>query len=151
MSIIPDLRLVLLQIVPFLVLIAGLHNILFKPMLKYLHDRDHATAGAKKEAHQLAAQAEARLAEYEKALEAARAEVAEYRAERRAEAQKAAAAKVAAVKQQVDGRVAAALATISAETEAARSQLGSHAAQLAQDAASQVLGRPLSAGVEASA
>ena len=143
MSIIPDPILALLQVLPFLVLMLGLHFILFKPMLAYLEARDHATVGARHEAEALAAKAEAKLRDYEQALEKARNEVAEFRAARRAEAQKVYTAKVASAREAADKRLGSAMATIATESREARSQMGGRARALAVDAASQVLGRPV--------
>lgn len=143
MSIIPDPILALLQILPFLALMLGLHFILFKPMLDYLQARDHATVGARKEAEALAARAEARLLEYEAALAKARSEVAEYRGERRGEAQKRYQARLAEARKEADARLAEAMSSISADAAAARSEIGDRARALASDAAAQVLGRPL--------
>lgn len=143
MNLTPDPVLVVLQVFPLLVLMGGLHLILFKPMLAYLHDRDKATVGAKKEAEDLAAKAAARLVEYEAALEKARNEVAEFRAARRAEAQKVHGDAVAVARKESEARVAVAVRGIQAEAEVARGQLDAAARTLAGDVASQVLGRSL--------
>lgn len=148
MNIIPDPILVVLQVIPFLVLLIGLNVILFKPMLAYLHDRDHATLGARKEAEQLASRAEAKLIEYEAALAAARSEVADFRTKRRAEAQAAWQVKVGAARQEADKRLASAMAGLARDTETARTELGQSARSLAAQAAAHVLGRPL-VGTEA--
>lgn len=149
MSIIPDPILALLQVLPFLVLMLGMHLILFKPMLAYLSEREHATTGARKQAHALAERAEAKLQEYEAALAAARAEVAEFRTARRAEAQASYNSKVTAARSEADKRLGAAMGTIQNEARTARSQIGAHARSLAQAAASQVLGRALRSTGEA--
>ena len=70
MNIIPDLVLTALLMAPFLVLVAGMHFILYKPMLAYLDARANATVGARKEAEELQARAASRLNEWEVALEA---------------------------------------------------------------------------------
>ena len=46
MNIIPNPTLLLLQLLPFIVTIAGLYFILFKPMFTYLEERDGASTGA---------------------------------------------------------------------------------------------------------
>lgn len=145
MSIIPDPILALVQVVPFLVLMLGLHLILFKPMLAYLSAREEATAGAKKSAESLAAQSEARLREYETALAKAQAEVTEYRAARRAEAQKDYQARVAAARSAVDAKLGAAMTRITTEARDARSGIKDEAQALARDVANQVLGRQVEA------
>lgn len=150
MSIIPDPILAALQFVPFLVLIFGLNAILWKPMLAYLEERDHATVGARKRAEDLAARAAARLAEYEAALSRAQAEVTEFRSRRRAEAQKVYTTAVAAARAEAEARVGEAVSRIRRETEAARVGIHADAEGLARDIASQVIGRPIGAGAEAS-
>ncbi len=143
MNIVPDPILVAVQILPFLVLMTGLHLILFKPMLAYLDRRKAATVGARAEAAALQAQSGAALDRYEHALTAARAEIADIRAGARAEANAAHAAKVAAARAEVDARVGAALVQLRADATAARSGLGSQAQGIAADVARQVLGREL--------
>jgi F-type H+-transporting ATPase subunit b len=149
MNIIPDPFLALLQVVPFLVLMAGLHAILFKPMLAYLHDRTHATVGARKDAQALSEKADARLAELEAALARARSEVADLRAARRADAQRAYQAVITEARQAADLQIGDAVDVIHGEATQAREQLDAHARTLARDIASQVLGRPLVTQLEA--
>ncbi len=145
MNLTPDPVLVVLQVFPLLVLMGGLHLILFKPMLAYLRERDKATIGAKKDAEELAARAALRLVEYEAALESARNEVAEFRSARRAEAQKVHAETVAVARREAEGRVAAAVKVIQADAEVARGQLASVSRTLAGEVATQVLGRSIPA------
>jgi F0F1-type ATP synthase membrane subunit b/b' len=68
MNIIPDPILVVLQALPFLVLLAGLHVILYKPMLAYLAERREATAGAKKAAQELQERAALKLQQDRKSV-----------------------------------------------------------------------------------
>ena len=144
MNLTPDPVLVVLQVFPLLVLMGGLHAILFKPMLAYLRARDVATVGARKEAEDLAARAAARLVEYEAALEKARNEVAEFRSLRRAEAQKVHADAIAVARKASEVRVADAVRGLHAEAEVARGRLAQVSRTLAGEVASQVLGRPVS-------
>lgn len=143
MNIIPDLVLTALLMVPFLVLVAGMHFILYKPMLAYLDARGTATVGARKEAEALQARASERLAEWEAALAKAQAEVTEFRAERRAEAQANYQRIVAEARAAAESRLAEALATVRAESSAARAELEGQARLLSRDVAVSVLGRPL--------
>ncbi len=144
MNIIPDPVLVAVQILPFLALMAGLHVILFKPMLAYLEQRHAATAGARAEAEKLQADSGAALDKVEATLAAARGEIAERRASTRATANAAHAEKVAAARSATDAQVAEALVRIREEAATARAQLGSDAGALANDMARQLLGRELS-------
>lgn len=148
MNIIPDPVMVLAQMAPFLVLLVGLHLILFKPLIAYLDERDGATLGAKKEAEALQAQAAAATIRWEQELGKARNEVAEFRGQKRAEAQAEYQRVVAAARAEAEARIAEASSQIRAEADSARVGLKESARQLSNDVATQVLGRPLSSGVE---
>ncbi len=143
MNIIPDLVLTAALMVPFLVLVAGMHFILYKPMLAYLDARAHATVGARKEAEALQAKAGARLGEWEAALARAQAEVTEYRAQRRAAAQATYQKIVAEARVVADARLADALTALRAEAAVARTELDGAARVLSRDVADRVLGRAL--------
>ncbi|MFZ5482323.1 MAG: ATP synthase F0 subunit B [Myxococcota bacterium] len=143
MNIVPDLAMVAWQMAPFLTLMVGLHFLLLKPMLGYLHEREHVTEGAKHEAHELAAKAEARLGEWEQAMAKARAEVVELRSARRADANAEYQRIVGAARAEADKRVAEATGALRGEADTARAELKGNARALAQDVATQVLGRPV--------
>ena len=148
MNIIPDLTLVAVQLVPFLVLMMGLHVILFKPMLAYLDECQAATAGARHRAEELQAKANERVAQWEQAIAKARSDIAELRSGRRAQANGEYQGIVAASRKAAEARVGEAAAVIRAEASAARSELQAQSRVLAGDVATKVLGRPL-AGLEA--
>lgn len=143
MNIIPDLVLTAVLMAPFLALVAGMHFILYKPMLAYLDARAGATVGARKEAEALQARAGDRLAEWEAALARAQAEVTEFRSQRRAQAQAQYQRIVAEAREAAEARLGAALAALRDETVAARSELDGQARALSRDVAVSVLGRPL--------
>jgi F-type H+-transporting ATPase subunit b len=144
MDIFPDPMLVLVQVAPFLVLLAGLHVILFKPTLDYLDARRAATDGARAEAARMQGNAGAALDRYEQAVAAARAEIAELRASRRAQANEAHARRVALAREAAEAETRAAVEHLRVEVKTARAELPSRAAALATDMADRVLGRPLS-------
>ncbi|MES2638802.1 MAG: ATP synthase F0 subunit B [Myxococcota bacterium] len=143
MNIIPDLWLVIWLMIPFLVLVTGLHFILYKPMLAYLDARADATVGARKEAEALQAKATARLAEWEAALAKARLEVTEFRAGRRAAAQGQYARVVADARAAAEAHIGQAIAVIRTEADTARTELDATSRALSREVATQVLGRPL--------
>jgi len=145
MNLTPDPLLIFLQLLPFLTLMGLLHVILWKPMLAYLNERERATVGAKKAAEDLATRADARMADYEAALEKARNEVAEYRSARRAEAQKAHGEVVGAARKEADARLSGAVKQIQAEAVVARGELENIARGMAGEVASQALGRRVEA------
>ncbi len=145
MNIIPDLHLALLQVVPFLVLVAGLQAILFKPMLDYLHDRAAATVGAKHDAQELVKRAEAQSAEYEARLKKVLAEIAAYRSGLRVDAHKAHAHQVAEARRESDVLLHSAVGAVQRDADAARKAVGAMAHELAGQIATTVLGRPVEA------
>lgn len=147
MNIVPDLVLVALQALPFLVLIFGLNAIIFKPMLAYLSERAAATEGARKDAEALQERAELKAQQWDSALQRAHEEVVEFRGAKRAEAQGAYAKRMAAARKDADARVAQALAGVSAEASRAREEIGPMSRGLAARMASRALGRELP-GVE---
>jgi F-type H+-transporting ATPase subunit b len=132
------------QLAPFLVLMAGLHFILFKPMLAFLEQRQAATVGARAEAEKLQSRAGEQVGKYESAVNAARGEVADLRAARRAAANVEYQRIVAAARTESEEKVSGAVVRIRAEASAARAQLEGASRALADDVAAQVLGRPLS-------
>jgi F-type H+-transporting ATPase subunit b len=146
MNIIPDWTQVLLNTVPFLVAIVGMYFIILKPMLNYLLEREEAVRGGHDEAERIETEIKDRMAEYERKLAAARAEVAAYRAEKRAEAQGEYETRVGAAREEAEAQIASALGEISAAREAASAQLKTMSSDIADQVAGQVLGRSLSAG-----
>lgn len=149
MSINPDLSLVVLQLLPFFTVMAGLHFILFKPMLAYLAARKAATVGERSAAEALKEKAALKLQQWDAALHRAHLEVADYRAHKRAEAHAVHAKEVARSRAEAERLVADEVAVLQGEAELAREQVGRMARQLAGDMAAGALGRPLSTQAEA--
>ncbi len=143
MVIIPNVLVIALQVVPFLLTIFGLYAIIFKPMLSHLDGRDDAIEGAQGRARELQEKLTARADEYDAKLTAARIEMTELRAKRRGEALAEADAMVQAARAEAEARVEGALETIRTEATAAREGLQGSSAILAQQISSQVLGRPV--------
>jgi F0F1-type ATP synthase membrane subunit b/b' len=149
MHLFPDPVLVVVQLAPFLVLMVGLHLILFKPMLAFIEARHAATVGARAEAEKLQATAGEQVGRYEAAVASARAEIAELRTARRAAANSEYARVVGAAREAADGQVAEAVKRLRVEHASARDEMSVSARALANDAAAQVLGRPLTQQMEA--
>lgn len=141
MNIIPDLTLALLQVVPFLVLVAGLQVIIFKPMLDYLRDRAGATVGAKHDAEALSKRAAEHLANYEAQLARVRAELTEYRGGLRSDAHKAHAHNVAEARREADIHLQGALHGVQRDAALARQAVAEMSTELAADIVKTVLGR----------
>lgn len=141
MEIIPDPIHVALLTLPFLVAMAGMHLILWRPLLAWMDERDTLSTSARKEADELDHAAEEQLARIEDRLAAARHEVHTVRAEARARALAKEAVIVAEARSGADGRVQEAVGKIRTDREAARSTLQATAKDLSTDIAGRVLGR----------
>jgi F-type H+-transporting ATPase subunit b len=132
---------VIVQFVLFLVLFVVANRLLFQPYLKLRERRREGIEGARAEAERMTAQADAKLAEYEKQLAVARDRANEEGRKVRAEA--------AAHEREVTDKARAAAqsaideaqATMRRETEAARAQLLPQADALARVISSKLLGR----------
>lgn len=135
---------VLVQLGLFVILFIACNKLLFQPYLKLRERRRSGIEGAKAEAETMSAQADAKLASYEKQLTAARSRAGEESRKIRAEA-------AAHEKEVTDKAKASALAAISSaqstvrsETEAARKELLAQANAIAAKMASRLLGREVS-------
>ena len=146
MDIIPNPSLIALQMVPFLVTLGALYFIIFKPMLDYLDAREQVIASDRAEADRLQSELADKMADYEARLTAARAQVTELRAKLRADAQAAADERLHAAHAQAEEQVAAAVAVIHQERDAARGQLEATARALGSDISARVLGRTVAVG-----
>jgi len=135
---------VIVQFGLFLVVFLVARTFLFKPYLALRERRNAATKGAREEADRMSAQAEAKLADYEKQLAAARSRANEEGRKVRAEAmahEKDVTDRARAASQKATEE---ATAKMKAETEAARLQLLPQANTLARQIASKLLGREVS-------
>ena len=146
MEIIPTPLVVLVQVFPFLVTLAGLYFILFKPMLAYLDGRSAMIAGERQKAAEIETQLTARMNEYQARLTAARAEVVELRSTRREAAVTEYNAIVGSARRQAESRLADAVRELSAQRDAARDALEHSSGAIGEQLAAQVLGRDLAAG-----
>jgi len=135
---------VLVQFGLFLVLFFIANKLLFQPYLRLRERRKQGIEGARAEADQMIARADATLADYDKQLAAARNRAAEAGRQIRGEA--------AAHEKEVTDKARAAAqksmdeatARMRAETDAARLQLLPQANQLARQITSKLLGREVS-------
>jgi len=132
---------VLVQFALFVVLFVIANRFLFQPYLKLRERRREGIEGARAEADRMTAQADAKLADYEKQLAGARDRANEEGRKIRLEA--------AAHEREVTDKARAtaqkaiddAQATMRTETQAARAQLMPQADALARSIASKLLGR----------
>ena len=130
-----------IQFAIFVVMALASTQLLFKPYLRMRDARDAGMDGARKEAANLSAEADAKLAEYEDKLAGARARAQEERRKIRAEAAKhldeiTGTARAAALE-----AVEAANAKVKSETASARAELLPKAESLATQIVSKLLGR----------
>ena len=146
MEIIPNMKQVLLNMLPFLVAILGMYKIILKPMLEYLLERTGAIKSGHDEAARIETEIQDRMADYESKLAHARDEIASLRAQKRADAQAKYDVVVAEARTEAEAQIEAALGEINAAKEAASTQLKTMSGDIADQVAGQVLGRPLSAG-----
>ncbi len=143
MILFPDPALTLLQAFPFLAVMLVLHAVIYKPMLRYLEDRESATAGAREEATRLSQEADRKQAEYQARQAQARREVADLRAAARAEEKSAREARLSVVRGECEQELSTARSRIDGERELAGKELDRVAGTLATQISSKVLGREL--------
>ena len=132
---------VVVQFGLFLVMLVVLNKVLFQPYLRLRDKRQAGIEGARLEADRMVAEADAKLADYETSLAAARDRASEESRKIRGEA--------AAHEREVTGKARAAATAamteaqtkVRAETAAARAQLMPQADALARQMTSKLLGR----------
>lgn len=136
---------ILLKAIPTVVLVLILNfyfkRMLFGPLDKVLERRDELTEGARHAASESLKNAEAKAAQFEKALADARAEI--YREQERSRRRwlEDQAAEVAAARDAAEKSIAAAKIEIGGEADAARRNLQEASGALAEQIASSVLVR----------
>lgn len=134
---------ILLNALPTFLLILLLHFYLkatfFNPMEKVLHEREEATAGARKRAEEALAKANDKLRQYEQMIQAARNEV--YRDQELARKQIKAdqEAQIAQAHAKSKEMIAKAKEQLAAEAAAARTSLETEARALASKITTQIL------------
>ena len=143
MNIIPNPTLLLLQLLPFFVTIAGLYFILFKPMFDYLEERDGASTGATDTAKDLEADVQSKKSEITATIQAALKESSETRASARQELMAEYNNFVQVKRQEAEKEIKEATQAIAIEKSAARQEVHVQAEAFANDIASQIIGRSI--------
>ena len=146
MNIYPNLTLVLLQLIPFLLTLFALNAIIFKPMLKYLEDRENASSGAEEKAKELHNEIEARVAELQEKIQNAQQQASIKRSNAREKLVKNYNDVVHQSRKEADQEVKQAALEIATEQAAARQEIKAQAKEIATQIASQTLGRNISVG-----
>lgn len=128
----------------FLLLFVVANKLLFQPYLKLRERRKAGIDGARAEADRMTAQADAKLADYEKQLSAARSRANEEGRKVRAEAAGHEKEVTDKARAEAQKSIDEATAKMRTETEAARLQLLPQATALARQISSKLLGREVS-------
>ncbi len=132
---------VLIQLVLFVTTAIIATKFLFKPYLRLREDRIAGIEGAREEATNMSAQADAQLADYEGKLSSARARAEEERRKLRAEAAAHEREVLEKTRSEAVTAQQQAAERINKETEAARAQLRPRADEIARSVATKLLGR----------
>jgi F-type H+-transporting ATPase subunit b len=136
-----DVPTVLVEIALFLLLVALLRVIVFKPLLAVLEARDRAIDGARAEAEQRVREADRRVAEYEARLDDVRAKAAAERDALRAQGRAEETRILEAAKAETTRAVDEGKAAVRREADALRRELDVQIPSLAASIASRALGR----------
>lgn len=132
---------VVVQFALFLITVYVSNKLLFQPYLQLRERRKAGIDGARAEAERMTAEADARLAEYEKSLAAARDRANEEGRKIRLEAAALEKKVTEEARASAQEAIDAAQKKVRAETEAARAQLLPQAEVLARSMSSKLLGR----------
>lgn len=144
LSIFPDPVQLVILLVLFTLLIIPANRLLFEPLLGVLDERDKQIEGARERAAGVATEADRVLGEYEVAVGEARRAAEGDRREVLDEARREQSRVTAEARGSAEEELGRARSVMAASLDEARSELRSHAEELARQAASQVLGRSLS-------
>ena len=132
---------VFIQFGIFVVMALASTQWLFKPYLRMREDRDAGMEGARKDAENLSAEADAKLADYEEKLASARARAQEERRKIRADAAEHLQKITTEARTAAQEAMEAATNKVATETETARKELMPKADALASEIVSKLLGR----------
>jgi F-type H+-transporting ATPase subunit b len=146
MNIYPNLTLVLLQLVPFVLTLIALNAIIFKPMLKYLEDRENASSGAEEQAKSIHAEIDLKVAELQEKINVAQQQASLKRSAARENLVKNYNDVVQESRKEADQKIKDAALVIAAEQSAARQEIKVQAKEIATQIASQTLGRNITVG-----
>ncbi|MBL8179548.1 MAG: hypothetical protein JNK48_33020 [Bryobacterales bacterium] len=134
---------ILLNAIPTFLLFLLLHFYLkstfFGPMEKVLHERDEATAGARRRAQESLAKAEEKSRQYEETMRNARSEIYKEQEAQRKQWQTEQSAQIADAAARSKAALEAARAQLASETAAARQALDAESRELASKIATQIL------------
>ena len=144
LTLIPDPETLLMLVAAFLLLIAPVNLLLFRPVFRVIEARRERIEGAVKRAHHLSEEARAVMGRYEHAVREARETAESERRRRLDEARREHASNSAAARSDAERQIDVARAELDTALAGARGALRAQAEELAREAAQRVLGRPLS-------
>lgn len=136
---------ILLNAIPTFLLVVFLHfflkGVFFKPLERVLHKRYEATEGARQQAREALARADARTAEYEAAMRAARGEVYQAQEQVHKQLEQRQAAALHAARSKAEESIQRAKDALGADAAAAREGLAQQTEALAAQIADSILQR----------
>jgi F-type H+-transporting ATPase subunit b len=141
-QLVPDGTL-LLHVLIILVMVYVLNATLFKPINQILANREKRTRGRLTEAQEIMGNVSERVAEYERALRAARNESYAFTEHERAAAMQDRQKAIDEMRAQLTASTAAEKEAIKSQAEAARTTLEADARRIALEISSRVLNRPI--------
>ena len=142
-QLVPDGTL-LLHVLIILVMVYVLNATLFKPINRILEAREKRTRGRLTEAQEILGNVSEKMAEYERALRAARTESYAFTEQERAGAMQDRQKNLDEMRAKLAASTASEKADISRQAEAARTTLDADARRIAVEIGSRVLSRPIS-------
>jgi F-type H+-transporting ATPase subunit b len=140
---VPDPQLLVALILLFVLLIAPVNALVFKPLLRVLEERAARITGTRSRADKIEQDAAVILARYETSVRETREESERTRRSLLEEVRDEAQRETAAARRDAEGRIERARHEVAASLDTARGTLRAEAQELARQAASQVLGRAL--------
>ncbi|QDV26882.1 F0F1 ATP synthase subunit B [Aureliella helgolandensis] len=129
----------------FLLLLAGLYSVAWKPIMQGLEKRERRIAGNIEQAEQAAQQATAKLAQYEAKLATAAEEAQQIVAEARKDAEAAGQKLIASAQEEAARQRDRAVADIESAKRVALSELAGQSADVAMSVAQRIVGREIKA------
>ena len=143
MNIIPVPTVILLQMIPFFVSIIVLYYVLFKPMLRYLEEREENIIGSTQKALSLEQETQKKLADLQSDLKKVRQEIGEKRGQVRASLVKDYNDALHDARGKAEKTIEEQVKVLAEEQAQARKGLEGQAQEIASLIASQTLGREL--------
>lgn len=131
----------LVQFVNFVVLMAALHFILFRPVRAILAERKALVDGGHARARELKEQIEEKMARYQEQLQQAKLQGAQEKAQLRADAAQQEATILGSAREAATARIQAIKERVAGEAAQAKSELQKESTVLAGQVAAKVLGR----------